>query len=140
MWDLGILFPSVEERVWVPPNPATDSNENDVKSDEDDDAMDTSDDAKSKFKNRLSDNDIDKFLVVARSVGTFARALDCSSSVKQPRQIFQVFCLFFTSTNDSIKLRWILTTSGHKMLDNPSELLYHKNKNSIKGQASIISC
>ena len=78
----------------MPPNPETDSNENDVKSDEDDDAMDTSDDAKSKFKNRLSDNDIDKFLIVARSVGTFARALDCSSSVKQPRQIFQVFCLF----------------------------------------------
>ena len=35
--------------------------------------------------NRLSDEDIDKFLIVARSVGTFARALDCSSSVKQPR-------------------------------------------------------
>merc|ERR1719284_2101933 len=33
---------------------------------------------------RLSDSDIDKFLIVARSVGTFARALDCSSSVKQP--------------------------------------------------------
>ena len=33
--------------------------------------------------NQHSD-DVDKFLVVARSVGTFARALDCSSSVKQP--------------------------------------------------------
>ena len=32
----------------------------------------------------MSDEDIDKFLIVARSVGTFARALDCSSSVKQP--------------------------------------------------------
>ena len=32
----------------------------------------------------LSDREIDQFLVVARSVGTFARALDCSSSVKQP--------------------------------------------------------
>ncbi|CAH2094741.1 unnamed protein product [Euphydryas editha] len=32
----------------------------------------------------LSDRQIDQFLVVARSVGTFARALDCSSSVKQP--------------------------------------------------------
>ena len=52
--------------------------------DADDDAMDTSDDAK-KFKNRLSDADLDKFLIVSRSVGTFARALDCSSSVKQPR-------------------------------------------------------
>lgn len=32
----------------------------------------------------LSDRSIDQFLVVSRSVGTFARALDCSSSVKQP--------------------------------------------------------
>lgn len=32
----------------------------------------------------LSDRKIDQFLVVSRSVGTFARALDCSSSVKQP--------------------------------------------------------
>ncbi|XP_030763466.1 metastasis-associated protein MTA3 [Sitophilus oryzae] len=33
---------------------------------------------------QLSDRQIDQFLVVSRSVGTFARALDCSSSVKQP--------------------------------------------------------
>jgi len=32
----------------------------------------------------LSDRQIDQFLVMSRSVGTFARALDCSSSVKQP--------------------------------------------------------
>ncbi|XP_044728374.1 metastasis-associated protein MTA3 isoform X2 [Chrysoperla carnea] len=32
----------------------------------------------------LTDRQIDQFLVVSRSVGTFARALDCSSSVKQP--------------------------------------------------------
>lgn len=32
----------------------------------------------------LKDRQIDQFLVVSRSVGTFARALDCSSSVKQP--------------------------------------------------------
>ncbi|KAK9884029.1 hypothetical protein WA026_004962 [Henosepilachna vigintioctopunctata] len=32
----------------------------------------------------LSDRQIDQFLVVSRSLGTFARALDCSSSVKQP--------------------------------------------------------
>ncbi|KAI8424869.1 hypothetical protein MSG28_006790 [Choristoneura fumiferana] len=32
----------------------------------------------------LTDRQTDQFLVVARSVGTFARALDCSSSVKQP--------------------------------------------------------
>lgn len=32
----------------------------------------------------LTDREIDQFLVVARSVGTFARALDCTSSVKQP--------------------------------------------------------
>ncbi|UYV75500.1 MTA1 [Cordylochernes scorpioides] len=32
----------------------------------------------------LTDRQIDQFLVLCRSVGTFARALDCSSSVKQP--------------------------------------------------------
>ncbi|XP_066148472.1 metastasis-associated protein MTA3 isoform X1 [Euwallacea fornicatus] len=32
----------------------------------------------------LTDRQIDQVLVVSRSVGTFARALDCSSSVKQP--------------------------------------------------------
>ncbi|XP_068233085.1 metastasis-associated protein MTA1 isoform X7 [Palaemon carinicauda] len=32
----------------------------------------------------LSNRQIDQFLVMCRSVGTFARALDCSSSVKQP--------------------------------------------------------
>ncbi|XP_065166932.1 metastasis-associated protein MTA3 isoform X2 [Atheta coriaria] len=35
-------------------------------------------------EHELSDRQIDQFLVVSRSVGTFARALDCSSSVKQP--------------------------------------------------------
>ncbi|XP_028659666.1 metastasis-associated protein MTA2 isoform X2 [Erpetoichthys calabaricus] len=34
--------------------------------------------------NPLSDRQIDQFLVVARAVGTFARALDCSSSIRQP--------------------------------------------------------
>ncbi|KAF4517294.1 hypothetical protein B566_EDAN008628 [Ephemera danica] len=33
---------------------------------------------------QLTDRQIDQFLVISRSVGTFARALDCSSSVKQP--------------------------------------------------------
>ncbi|XP_033914544.2 metastasis-associated protein MTA1-like isoform X3 [Acipenser ruthenus] len=32
----------------------------------------------------LTDQQIDQFLVIARSVGTFARALDCSSSIRQP--------------------------------------------------------
>ncbi|XP_059476197.1 metastasis-associated protein MTA3 [Neocloeon triangulifer] len=32
----------------------------------------------------LTDRQIDQFLVISRSVGTFARALDCSSSIKQP--------------------------------------------------------
>uniref|UniRef100_W5N988 Metastasis associated 1 n=1 Tax=Lepisosteus oculatus TaxID=7918 RepID=W5N988_LEPOC len=32
----------------------------------------------------LTEKQIDQFLVVARSVGTFARALDCSSSIRQP--------------------------------------------------------
>uniref|UniRef100_A0A7N6BFL4 Metastasis associated 1 family, member 2 n=1 Tax=Anabas testudineus TaxID=64144 RepID=A0A7N6BFL4_ANATE len=34
--------------------------------------------------NQLKDPQIDQFLVVARAVGTFARALDCSSSIRQP--------------------------------------------------------
>merc|ERR1719431_1629843 len=32
----------------------------------------------------LDDDKIDQFIIISRSVGTFARALDCSSSVKQP--------------------------------------------------------
>uniref|UniRef100_A0A673MF08 Metastasis-associated protein MTA3-like n=1 Tax=Sinocyclocheilus rhinocerous TaxID=307959 RepID=A0A673MF08_9TELE len=32
----------------------------------------------------LTNKQIDQFLVIARAVGTFARALDCSSSVRQP--------------------------------------------------------
>jgi metastasis-associated protein MTA len=35
-------------------------------------------------ENTLSKKEIDQFLVVARSVGTFARALDCTSTVRQP--------------------------------------------------------
>merc|ERR1719166_519245 len=34
--------------------------------------------------NELEADKIDQFVIIARSVGTFARALDCSSSVKQP--------------------------------------------------------
>ncbi|XP_053945742.1 metastasis-associated protein MTA1 isoform X4 [Anastrepha ludens] len=37
-----------------------------------------------KTQHSLNDRKIDQFLVVSRSIGTFARALDCSSSVKQP--------------------------------------------------------
>ncbi|MEL7441104.1 MAG: metastasis-associated protein MTA, partial [Pseudomonadota bacterium] len=35
-------------------------------------------------EHNLTDRQIDQFLVTARSIGTFARALDCTSSVKQP--------------------------------------------------------
>lgn len=35
-------------------------------------------------KNKLTEAEIEQFIIIARSVGTFARALDCSSSVKQP--------------------------------------------------------
>ncbi|XP_054154293.1 metastasis-associated protein MTA3-like [Oppia nitens] len=35
-------------------------------------------------EHNLTDKQIDQFLIIARSVGTFARALDCSSSIKQP--------------------------------------------------------
>ena len=34
--------------------------------------------------NRLEEEKVDQFIIISRSVGTFARALDCSSSVKQP--------------------------------------------------------
>ena len=36
------------------------------------------------YKNSLSDEEIDKFLTLAKSVGTFARALDCNNAFKQP--------------------------------------------------------
>jgi len=36
------------------------------------------------FTNKLEDRDIDKFLILAKSVGTFARALDCNNAFKQP--------------------------------------------------------
>lgn len=35
-------------------------------------------------EHNLTDDEINKFLTIAKSVGTFARALDCSSSIKQP--------------------------------------------------------
>ena len=35
-------------------------------------------------KHDLSDKQVDQFLVLARSVGTFGRALDCASTVRQP--------------------------------------------------------
>jgi metastasis-associated protein MTA len=36
------------------------------------------------YTNSLSNQQIDKYLVIARSVGTFSRALDCNNSFKQP--------------------------------------------------------
>lgn len=35
-------------------------------------------------ENSLTDRQIDQFLVLARSVGTFGRALDCTSSIRLP--------------------------------------------------------
>ena len=35
-------------------------------------------------KHELTDRQIDQYLVLARSVGTFGRALDCTSTVRQP--------------------------------------------------------
>jgi len=70
----GIVFPDLEERLWVPSKadlPETNNGHGDK--------------VVEACNNRLSDSEIEKFLVIARSVGTFARALDCSSSVKQPR-------------------------------------------------------
>ncbi|CAF0703568.1 unnamed protein product [Brachionus calyciflorus] len=34
--------------------------------------------------NSLNDREIDQFLIIAKSVGTFARALDCNNAFKQP--------------------------------------------------------
>ncbi|XP_078490676.1 MTA protein isoform X1 [Ciona intestinalis] len=34
--------------------------------------------------NELSKQQVDQFMVISRSVGTFARALDCNSSIRQP--------------------------------------------------------
>lgn len=34
--------------------------------------------------NNLTDEQIDKFLIIAKSVGTYARALDCNNAFKQP--------------------------------------------------------
>jgi hypothetical protein len=36
------------------------------------------------FINDLSDTEIDQFLIIAKSVGTYARALDCNNAFKQP--------------------------------------------------------
>lgn len=36
------------------------------------------------YKNHLTDEDIDKFLILAKSIGTYARALDCNNAFKQP--------------------------------------------------------
>lgn len=35
-------------------------------------------------ENQLSQKEIDQFITVAKSVGTYGRALDCSTSIKQP--------------------------------------------------------
>lgn len=35
-------------------------------------------------KNKLTEREIDQFLIIAKSIGTFARALDCNNAFKQP--------------------------------------------------------
>ena len=75
----GTVFPDLEERLWVPSK---------IESPEPNNGHGGGGGEKeaegSCCFNRLTDSEIEKFLVIARSVGTFARALDCSSSVKQP--------------------------------------------------------
>lgn len=56
---------------------------------EDPEKMDERESARLEIKiwnpnNSLTDKEVDQFLVLARSVGTFGRALDCSSSIRQP--------------------------------------------------------
>lgn len=36
------------------------------------------------YSNKLTDNEIDQFMIIAKSVGTYARALDCNNAFKQP--------------------------------------------------------
>ncbi|CAK9304557.1 unnamed protein product [Gordionus sp. m RMFG-2023] len=48
--------------------------------------------------NLLTDTQIDQFMIITRSVGTFARALDSASSVKQPSLHLSVACASRDST------------------------------------------
>ena len=36
------------------------------------------------LNNKLSDTEIDQFMIIAKSIGTYARALDCNNAFKQP--------------------------------------------------------
>uniref|UniRef100_A0A915I9B6 Metastasis-associated protein MTA3 n=1 Tax=Romanomermis culicivorax TaxID=13658 RepID=A0A915I9B6_ROMCU len=74
----------------------------------------------------LTDRQIDQFTVVARAVGTFARALDMSSSAKQPnlhltaaaasRDVtpFQALCLLHQADYDLSKAMCFLVPPAHK--------------------------
>lgn len=44
------------------------------------------------YANHLTDADIDKFLIIAKSVGTYARALDCNNATKQPSLQISAAC------------------------------------------------
>ena len=44
------------------------------------------------YENQLTDADIDKYLVLAKSVGTYARALDCNNACKQPSLPLSAAC------------------------------------------------
>ena len=68
--DLSLLFETEQERQI--------NNEKDTRQPEDVETLVWSP------SHGLTGTQIDQFLVIARSVGTFARALDCNSSVKQP--------------------------------------------------------
>lgn len=86
----------------------------------------------------LNDRKIDQFLVVSRSVGTFARALDCSSSVKQPslhmsaaaasRDITLVIFCFLESLSSNSSLS-LVPRNGHS----PQAHLFHRVSNVLLG-------
>lgn len=44
------------------------------------------------YDNQLTDADIDKYLTLAKSVGTYARALDCNNACKQPSLPLSAAC------------------------------------------------
>jgi len=71
----GLVFPDLEKRAWVPST---------VVATEKNGERNGHESVKSGCFNRLTDSEIDKFLIIARSVGTLARSLECSSSLKQP--------------------------------------------------------
>lgn len=78
----GLVFPELEKRAWVSSEAVAVENNEERNGHESDPNSHAHRPVGS--LNRLTDSEIDKFLIIARSVGTLARSLECSSSLKQP--------------------------------------------------------